>query len=242
VKKEQPEKSVMDTSQKRTYFLILVFSIAMGFLEAVVVVYLRKISYPNGFDFPLVLLPPMMYHTELAREAATIIMLITMALMAGKNKLERIAYFLFAFAVWDIVYYAGLKLLINWPPSFMTWDILFLIPLPWVSPVLAPMICSLSMIVLALGMTYGQQKIHNFRVRWIEWELMIVGAFVLFCSYIWEYANFLLSIGITEGAHVRAALVRFSPETFPWGLFILGEALIIIDIVLIWRQSLRKHV
>jgi len=232
----------MNPSQKRTYLLVFIFSIAMGFLEAVVVVYLRKIYYPHGFDFPLAILPPKMYYTELSREAATIVMLVTLALMAGKTRLERFAYFLFAFAIWDIIYYIGLKLLVNWPPTLMTWDILFLIPLPWVSPVLAPLICALSMIALAFSLTYGQQKVHNFRVRWIEWELVIVGAFIVFCTFIWEYANFLLSIGVPDvpKALVRAAIVRFSPESYPWGLYITGEILILIAIVLIWRRSLRN--
>ncbi|MBE0651307.1 MAG: hypothetical protein IH595_10755 [Bacteroidales bacterium] len=230
----------MNPSQKRTYLLVFIFSIAMGFLEAVVVVYLRKIFYPNGFDFPLVILPPKMYFTELFREAATIIMLITLALIAGKSRLEKFAYFLVAFAVWDIVYYAGLKLLVNWPPTFMTWDILFLIPIPWVSPVLAPIISALSMIALAFGLTHGQQKIHAFRLKWIEWEVLIVGACIVFASFTWEYAYFLLSIGVpgTPRTQISAILARFFPGTFPWSLFILGEVLIIITIVMIWRRSL----
>jgi membrane protein implicated in regulation of membrane protease activity len=53
------------------------------------------------------------------------------------------------FAIWDIFYYIFLWLLIGWPESFFTWDILFLLPVTWVGPVLAPVINSLTMIVLA---------------------------------------------------------------------------------------------
>ena len=229
----------MNSTRKRTYILLLIFSTAMGFLEAVVVIYLRKISYPHGFEFPLAMLPSKMYVIELSREFATLTMLVTLALLVGKNKLEQFAYFLFAFAIWDIVYYLGLKLMLNWPLSFMTWDILFLIPIPWVSPVLAPVISSLSMILLAFGLTRGQQKIPAFRVRLIEWELIIVGAFIFFCSFIWDYASFLLSVGFPETARasVRDALIQFSPNSFPWLLFMLGEVMIVTAIIMIWRQS-----
>ncbi len=231
----------MNTVQKRTYLLVLIFSLAMGFLEAVVVVYLRKIVYPQGFEFPLVLLPSGMFYTELSREAATLVMLVTLAWLAGKTRLERLAFFLFAFAVWDIVYYAGLELLLHWPPSLMTRDILFLIPLPWVSPVLAPLICSATMILLAFLLTVGQGRNPGFRLRWIEWELLVVGALVIVCSFLWEYARFLLSVGITDpGSHVRAALERYNPQAFPWILFLFGEVLILLSLAFIRPRAFRK--
>lgn len=233
----------MTSGQKRTYILVLIFSIAMGFLEAVVVVYLRKISYPHGFHFPLVLLPKKMYFTELSREFATLVMLVSLAFLAGKNRLERFAYFLFAFAVWDIIYYAGLKLLLNWPPSFMTWDILFLIPIPWVSPVLAPLICSLSMIFLAFGLTRGQQKVPSFRVSFAEWGLLLGGAVIVFWSFVRDYAAFLFRKGILNGTgkHTAVVLSRFSPVSFHWGLFIPGEILILISIAMIWKKRIRNE-
>jgi len=233
----------MNSSIKRTYVLLLIFSIAMGFLEAVVVIYLRKISYPHGFEFPLTLLPPKMYLIELSREFATLAMLVTLALIAGKNKLEHFAYFLFAFAIWDIVYYMGLKLMVNWPPSLMTWDILFLIPIPWVSPVLAPIISSLTMILLAFDLTNGQQKIHGFSIRLIEWELIIAGAFIVFCSFIWDYASFLVNVGFPDVARDRlhVALTHFSPNNFHWSMFILGEALITGAIIIIWHRAFSAH-
>jgi hypothetical protein len=240
VKGEEKSNCIMRSTTKRTYLLVLIFSLAMGFLEAVVVIYLRKISYPHGFEFPLELLPPKLYVIELLREFATLVMLFTLALLAGKNKLERFAYFLFAFAIWDIVYYIGLKLILNWPQSLMTRDILFLIPIPWVSPVLAPLICSLSMIALALGLTYGEKYIPAFRLRWIEWELLIAGALVVFSAFIWSYAAFLVNIsalGISK-ADFHAALERFNPASFHWGLFLAGEILIVIAIFLIWKRSL----
>jgi hypothetical protein len=37
----------------KTIIWLAVFSMAMGYLESAVVVYLRKLYYPDGFKFPL---------------------------------------------------------------------------------------------------------------------------------------------------------------------------------------------
>ncbi|CAN5476760.1 hypothetical protein BH10BAC1_BH10BAC1_14060 [soil metagenome] len=126
----------------KTIIWLTVFSIAMGFLETSIVVYLRKLYYPAGFEFPLVPVPIDIATTEFWREVATIIMLIGAGVMAGKNATQRFVFFLYSFAIWDIFYYVFLKLLRNWPESLFTWDILFLIPVPCVGPVIAPCIVS----------------------------------------------------------------------------------------------------
>src|SRR5580700_10847047 len=119
-------------------FWLTAFSIAMGFLEAAVVIYLRKMYYPNGFHFPLTVVEPDIGLTEFLREAATVIMLLAIGILTGKNTSQKFGIFLFCFAIWDIFYYVFLKMLIGWPASLLDWDILFLIPVPWVGPVLAP--------------------------------------------------------------------------------------------------------
>ena len=138
---------------KKTYakFIYLgLFAISMGYLEAAVVVYLRKILYPNHSLFPLVIdISNKFFFIEIARELSTIIILFMVAVLAGKKFIERFSYFLYIFAIWDIFYYLFLKITINWPASFLDWDILFLIPIPWTSPVLAPLVCSLTMIILS---------------------------------------------------------------------------------------------
>src|ERR1044072_1504154 len=89
---------------------LTIFSIAMGYLETAVVVYLRKLYYPGGFNFPLVPVTLDIAKTEFWREAATLIMLVGIGVLAGKNKTQRFAYFLLSFAVWDIFYYVFLKM------------------------------------------------------------------------------------------------------------------------------------
>ena len=118
-------------SKKVSY--VLLYAIAMALLETAVVVYLRELYYKDGFAFPLRNLPATIAITELLREAATVVMLVAIGFLCGKNKLQRFAYFCLAFAVWDIFYYVFLYVLLSWPQSLFTWDILFLIPLMKVS-------------------------------------------------------------------------------------------------------------
>ena len=77
----------------KTIFWLSLFSIAMGFLETAVVVYLRKLYYPDGFHFPLAEIPHDIAAIEFLREGATIIMLLCAAVLAGKNSSHRFACF-----------------------------------------------------------------------------------------------------------------------------------------------------
>ena len=138
------------SENKKSYFTLFIFAVAMGFLEAIVVVYVRELYYPEGFTFPLKALPANLVTIELIRELCTFLMLGSVAWLSGKTLLRRLSAFLFTFGVWDIIYYAALKLFLDWPESLLTWDILFLIPITWVGPVLAPIICSVVMIFMAM--------------------------------------------------------------------------------------------
>jgi hypothetical protein len=211
-------------------FWITFFSIAMGYLESSVVVYIRALYYPGGFSFPMVSLPVDLTVTEVIREACTIIMLIAAGILAGNTKMQRFAWFLYCFAVWDIFYYIFLKLLINWPESLLTWDILFLIPMVWTGPVIAPVISSLTMILLALAIIYRDiEKPSRAGV-----SLVIAGAFVIFVSYIWDFAVYMLQRhAFSELFNYRInqkILEQYIPERFNWMLFIAGEIIILTGI------------
>ena len=119
------------------------FAVAMGLLEAICVIYLRRLILPIEGSQPR--LPVADFPIELIREACTIAMLLSVAWIAGFNARSRSAYFFFAFGVWDILYYVGLKWLADWPSSWLEWDCLFLIPTRWYGPVLAPILISLYM-------------------------------------------------------------------------------------------------
>ena len=132
------------------------FAVAMAYVEAAVVAYLRLLYYPDGFSIEgaasLQCVPPSALAIEIGREAATIVMLVAVAfLSAGKNWWVRLAHFMWAFALWDIFYYIWLYVLLRWPPGPMTVDVLFLIPKPWIAPVFVPVVISLLMIGSALA-------------------------------------------------------------------------------------------
>ncbi len=102
----------MNSQTKKKFIWISLFAIAMGFLETSVVVYLRELYYPEGFTFPLVIIPNKIAVVEFWREIATIIMLVGAGIIAGKTRLTRFAYFIIAFAIWDIFYYVFLYVLL----------------------------------------------------------------------------------------------------------------------------------
>jgi hypothetical protein len=135
-------------SGRKRWLIVFGFAVAMAWVEAAAVLYLRTIVdriepwQPN--PFPII---GNMGWVELAREAATLVMLLAVGILAGRAWRSRLGFAAIAFGVWDIFYYVFLKAMCGWPHSVMDWDILFLIPLPWWGPVLAPVLISLLLIV-----------------------------------------------------------------------------------------------
>jgi hypothetical protein len=145
------------------------FAFAFGVVEGIAVVYLRTASgvaagygdsmsaamrFAESFN-PAILsargLPVGLAKTEMYREAATMIMLVSVAAIAASTRSERWAIFLWTFAIWDLSYYATLFVTIRWPSSLSTPDVLFLLPVPWVSAVWLPLLIStLSVLTVAL--------------------------------------------------------------------------------------------
>lgn len=227
-----------------TFLLLAIFGLAMGFLEGIVVVYLRQVYYPKGFDFPLTLLSPEMLKVEWLREIATIIMLGTIAWLAGKNFIQRLSYFLFTFAIWDISYYVALKLILDWPASWLTWDILFLIPIPWLGPVLAPVICSVTMIVMALLYVFLPERGKPVTLRISDWLLVLGGSAFIFYTFIRDYLYLIFSTGILKGNNnpevgesFWKALTSYIPHRYSWYLFVIGELLILASMFAVVRRA-----
>jgi hypothetical protein len=215
---------------KITLLWITFFSIAMGFLESAVVVYLRELYYPSGFDFPMVIMTGHIALTEIIRELATMIMLIAVAFVTGKSNLKRFAWFLYSFALWDIFYYVFLKIIVDWPSSLLTWDILVLIPIVWTGPVIAPVIVSFTMILLACIILFSDFKPVPLKTR----MLILAGACVVFLSFIWDFSSLLIKEYSIEGLFKprlhQTLLKQYIPVHFIWWLFFAGEALILAGI------------
>jgi hypothetical protein len=220
---------------------VTAFSVAMAFMESAVVIYLRKLYYPGGFGFPLVPIGTDIGVVEVIREAATLIMLVTAGLIAGKTRVEKFAFFIYCFAIWDIFYYVFLKLFLDWPESLLTWDLLFLIPVPWVGPVIAPCIVSLTMIVLALVIIYHQSK-SEINPGFIGWTIFISGSIVLIFSFIWDYLVFSDVVKNSRRGSVSMKqgllddFTSYIPDSFNWWLFLSGELIIIAGIILLLKS------
>jgi hypothetical protein len=226
----------------KTIAWLTVFSIAMGYLETSVVVYLRKLYYPEGFMFPLVPVTRDIAVTEFWREAATIIMLIGAGVMAGKNPIQRFVFFLYSFAIWDIFYYVFLKVLLDWPESLFTWDILFLIPVPWVGPVIAPCLVSLSMILLTGVVVYFQEKGRLVYIAFIEWLFLIFGSLTAIISFMWDYIIYVANYkGEEKGIWTLSSnkdmfdeVKNYVPSYFNWWLFLTGQLMILVAILFLY--------
>ncbi|MFC2088501.1 hypothetical protein ACFLSX_02785 [Calditrichota bacterium] len=192
---------------KTKIIICLVFSIAMAYLESAVVVYLREIYYPKGFRFPLQQIPSFVLFVEIGREIATIVMLWAIAKLIAKNGREWFAFFVFNFGVWDIWYYIWLKILLNWPESLLTWDILFLIPIPWVAPVLAPILVSIVLISAALIILSLEDSEKPLQFSKFDWWLEIFAGLLIISSFLFQ-TNVIASNTV--------------PENYPWWLFLIG--------------------
>lgn len=184
----------------KRFIIVVIFGVAFAYIEAAVVVYLREIFHPDGFSFPLTVFGTdatgkQLLLTEVGREAATIVIILTGSHLFGRNLRQRIAYFLTIFAVWDIFYYVWLKVLINWPSSIMDWDILFLIPAVWAGPVLAPVLVSAALLVFAVMILYRDSYGGAVRVSFADWAgfilagVAVVGSFCIAGGHITE-SNF----------------------------------------------------
>ncbi len=217
---------------------LTIFSIAMGMLEAAVVVYLRAIYYPDGFNFPLMLIDDKIIAiTELLREAATLVMLVGIGYLFGKTLITRFAGFLISFAVWDIFYYVFLKMLLDWPASLFTWDVLFLLPVTWVGPVLAPVIISFTMILYGLVFIHLEEKGRKPRLKFADWAMMIGFSLVLIFSFTKDVFALIQNNNNQESSanSLLAVLQNFNPINHNWYIFAIGEIGLLFFIAKYWK-------
>ncbi|OFX23124.1 MAG: hypothetical protein A2033_02200 [Bacteroidetes bacterium GWA2_31_9] len=218
-----------------TLIVVSIFSIAMGFMESAVVIYLREMYYPEGFAFPIKIIEGVVATTEIFREIATIIMLSCIGFIAGKTFIQRFAYFIFSFAIWDIFYYVFLKALIGWPESLFTWDLLFLLPVAWVSPVLAPILCTIAMIWLALLIIIYDGKGYKIMFQSSDWILLIIGSLVIMISFTTDHLLFMNKyVSITDT--LKKVISQYIPQSFNWSVFLIGYGIILFVIIRFWYR------
>jgi len=210
-------------------FWVTLFSVAMGMLESSVVIYLRELYYPDGFHFPLKATSYTIAVTEIFREFATLIMLLGIGMLVGKNKHERFAWFIYSFAIWDIFYYVFLYLIISWPVSLLDWDILFLLPMMWVGPVWAPVFLSVLMILLAQCILYFSFRKQEAYLRLREWILLIAGALIVIIAFCKDFYLYMIShfpavpeVDLFFSKHTFQYAAQYVPSSFDVILFLFG--------------------
>jgi len=182
---------------------ISLFGVAFGLIEAAVVVYLRVNYYPEGFDLSIGRLPADILWIEIIREAATIVVLISVGVLTGRTWLAKTGSVFVAFGMWDIFYYVWLRIFIGWPETLLDWDVLFLIPKLWMGPVLAPLLVSLALVGCGGWIVLKREAGLPLRIAVVDWAVEIVaGGLIL--------AAFLSNDGVSM------------PEAFPWWLFLTG--------------------
>ncbi len=234
----------MSKSLKYTLFWVTVYSLGMAFLESAVVVYLRELYYPGKDLFPLQLVDSHIAITELLRELATVIMLVSIGFMVSKNAKARFAWFIYSFAIWDIFYYVFLKLLINWPMSILEWDVLFLLPFTWVGPVIAPVINSICMIVLALIIVTLVDKNKSMQIGKWPWLLLIVGSLVVIVAYTQDYVRFMSQqfsifelLKPSNGKAIIKLAQAYIPLSFNWLIFGTGVGMHLTAIAMVLKRN-----
>jgi len=212
----------------RNLLLLTVFAIAMAQVEASVVVHLRTIYYPeNPLEiFPLALVSHCDLAIELIRELATVVMILAVALLAGRGRVLVFAGFVFVFGLWDIFYYVWLKLMIGWPQGWWEWDVLFLIPWPWLGPWMAPVLIALLFVVWGGWVICSATPII---VRRINILLFIAGAILVLAAFLLPAVPLL-----TQGIE---AFRQLHPHNFMWWLYVPGYLLMLSGMWLMVRHT-----
>lgn len=223
----------------------ILFASAMGLLEAVVVIYLRLLYYPQGFNFPLVYMPPQVGLIEICREAATVVMLAGIGILAGNSRLERFAYFVLAFAVWDLFYYVFLFVFIGWPASIFTWDVLFLIPLPWIGPVWAPCLAALLMLAGSLRIILQIQARGSFKISRTQWVLMLTGVLICIVSFLLDFIRHAGAgdslLAMLEADNALNLISTYTPQHFNHLVFFTGFACMTGSLITAIYQNKKQH-
>ena len=216
----------MKTKQEnlQRWLLVVVYAIAMAWVESAVVFYLR--TYLNRIEpyqpYPLPVIGGF-GPVEFVREFATMIMLLTVGILAGRRWRTRWGYVAVAFGVWDIFYYVFLKVMCGWPHSLLDWDILFLIPLPWWGPVLAPVLIAVLMIVWGTFATQIERTPSAGLSNLSLWLINLFGAILALCVFMAD------TIGV---AHQGVTGIRhLLPTSFNWPLFLAALGLMAAPIV-----------
>ena len=216
------------TRARACWLVVVVFAVAMAWLEAATVYYLRLlVDRLEPYQANPLPMSGVVGQVELVREAATLVMLLTVGILAGRRWQARLAYTAIAFGVWDIFYYVFLKAIYDWPKSLFDWDILFLLPLPWWGPVIAPVSIAALMVLWGTLVTQktGVDEASPLAPIWIVAGFGIALALYAFMADALHVVH--------QGPDAARTVL---PTTFNWTVFVVALALMAAPVVrLTWR-------
>lgn len=226
-------KRSLRSNEARRCLTVVIFAVAMAWVESAVVYDLRtmvnRIEPYQANPLPLV---GNLGGVELIREAATMVMLLTVGMLAGRTWRARLGYSALAFGVWDIFYYVFLKAICHWPHSLADWDILFLLPLPWWGPVWAPMaIASLMILWGTLASQFEGDLGRPLRRLWLlNFSGLVIALYVF----------------MADSLHVRGggvdAIRKVLPERFQTALFCAALGLMSAPVIHLGMRIFRPRV
>ena len=218
-------------SERVRWAIVMAFATAMAWVEAASVFYIRAlVGRIEPYQSDPLPINDALGNVELWREASTLVMLATVGLLAGRTWRRRVGYAALAFGAWDIFYYVFLRIMSGWPRTLLDWDILFLLPLPWWGPVLAPVSIALVMIVWGTLATQADDDATD--ARWAG-ALAFVGiglALGVFMIDAWRALP-----------HGRDAVLQVLPTTFNWSLFWVALLLMSSPAVAVALQETRRR-
>jgi len=205
-------------TNRRKITAIILFVASFSFIEASVVAYLQKAFFAGGSAiFPLRVIEQKYLVIEIIREAVTLILLFAASLMLENGRWRTLWMFSILFAGWDILYYVWLRVLVGFPSSLLDWDVLFLIPAPWLAPVIAPVTTAVLMIVFSCLMLRKDDS----SLSGIEMTGCALSTLLVIWSFVYDSFGSVIS-----GAN---SLTGFVPAGYHWGIFIAGLAIWIVS-------------
>lgn len=226
----------------RRWIWVVFFAISFAWVESAVVVYLREIYFDGVFKFPLFvvwkegkhIIDPLI-RIEFGREIATIVMFVAVGWVTGKSKLQRFCFFMIAFGIWDIFYYIWLYIMVGWPESLMSWDLLFYVPLPWVGPVITPLLIAVTMVGAGSLIIYYYKKGYVISWRWYDMAIELGCGVLIIVAFCWDWKNILQ----VPGDIMRSGV----PNPFAWWLYLPAYLFSIIYFAIRLKQilSVKTH-
>ena len=210
------------------WLLVVAFAIGMAWVEAATVYYLR-VMVDRVVPYQANPLPirGVLGQVELVREAATLIMLSTLGSLAGWTWGTRAAYTAIAFGVWDLFYYLFLKVICDWPTSLFDWDVLFLLPLPWWGPVLAPV--SIALLMIVWGILVSARGNSPAAIPSTAWRMNGLGVALALYVFMADSLR-----ALPQGLDATRMVL---PQVFNWPMFVAALALMAAPVAHLLRRS-----